>query len=355
MGMIDATTPLPKLVADYLGGLFQTRWRPAFIQVGSDGCVISAGGALEVFGLSGLLPGMAVDEQVPLLAGMLPLAPQSEPFVLPWVNLDSGGYMDVHLLSGPGDGCDFVICLESMVDPQERVTMQQKGNETALQKHRQSQLLDRHVGHYVAEQLLDGALALRAEGERREASLLFCDIRGFTTFAEQQPPQLVFQTLNRFLQAMVQPILDCGGWLDKIAGDAVYTAFGLIPYKSADPHMVPAMQAVQAALQIVANVRVINDERRREGLEPLGVGIGITTGAVAVGILGTQDRRQFAVIGHHVNLAARLQGQALSGEIIVDGRTYSELGELARDFVPRSLRLKGLREDIIAHVLATER
>lgn len=356
---MDASTPLPRLVADYLGTLLQARWHPAFIQVGSDGCVVSAGGALSVFGLDAIEPGGPVDAQVPLLAGMLPLAPGSEPFVLPWVNLDSGGYMDVHLVPGGelGEGCDFVICLEAAVDPQERVTMQQKGNETALQTHKQSQLLERHVGQYIAAQLLEGGLALRPEGERRDASLLFCDIRGFTTFAEQHSPQLVFRTLNQFLQAMVQPILDRGGWLDKIAGDAVYSAFGLIPHVSSQglqALLAPSVQAVQAGLQIMANVRLINEERRREGLEPLGVGIGITTGAVAFGILGTHDRRQFAVIGHHVNLAARLQGQALAGEIIVDGRTHAELGELGRDFMPRSLRLKGLREDIVARVLATE-
>lgn len=349
--MASDATELPHEVTDYLARLLRTNWRPAFLKVGPGGELRAAGGDLEPYGLAAVTAGASAEEQVPLLSGLLPLAPQSEPFILPWVNLDSGGYMDVHIVSGAG--CDYVICTEAAVNQSDRVAMQQKGNESALQQHRQSQLLDRHVGQYIAGQLLAGELTLRPEGERREASLLFCDLRGFTTFAEQHPPELVFATLNRFLQAMVQPILDGGGWLDKIAGDAVYSAFGLIPLPGSSAQDVSAQQAVRAAQEIMRNVRAINDERQAGGLEPLWAGIGITTGSVAVGVLGTRDRRQFAVIGHHVNLAARLQAQALAGEIIVDGRTHAELGELGRGFVPRALRLKGLREEIIVQVLAS--
>jgi class 3 adenylate cyclase len=341
---------LPGPLADYLHGLLQARCRPAFLVVAQDepGTLLSAGGALVSYGLAAACVGEPVAAQVPLLTGMLPLPPDGEPLVLPWVNTDAGGFMDVHLVAG--QGCDYVLCIEAAIDQNERVSMQQTGNELALQKYRQGQILDSHVGKYVAEQLLTGGLGLRPEGERREATLLFCDIRGFTTFAEQHPPQAVFRTLNELLQAMVQPILDQGGWLDKIAGDAVYSAFGLEPH--AGP---PAPQrAVVAGLAILRRVRAINDARRVAGLVPLGVGIGIATGAVAVGLLGTQERRQFAVIGHHVNLAARLQAQAMAGEIYLDQATATSLGELASRLSPRNLRLKGIREEIPAYVLSPE-
>lgn len=349
--MAEDSSELPRDVRDYLSGLLRASWRPGFLQVGADGVVIAAGGDLEPYGLSAAAVGTIAVEQVPLLSGLLPLAPQSEPFIMPWVNLDASGYMDLHIVSGTG--FDYVICTEAAVSQSDRVLMQQNGNELALQQHRQSQLLDRHVGQYIAGQLLSGQVTLRPEGERREASLLFCDLRGFTTYAENHQPEQVFATLNRFLQAMVQPILDGGGWLDKIAGDAVYSAFGLIPLLESSAPVSAAQQAVHAALQIMSNVRALNDERRTGGLEPLWAGIGITTGSVAVGVLGTHERRQFAVIGHHVNLAARLQAQALAGEIIVDQRTHAELQELGHGFVPRTLRLKGLREELIAQVLTT--
>jgi adenylate cyclase len=279
---------------------------------------------------------------------MLPLLPESEPLVLGWVNTDSGGFMDVHLVAG--DDCDFVVCVEAMIDQRERVSMQQTGNELALQKHRQGQILVSHVGKHVAEQLLGNDLALRPEGERREATMLFCDIRGFTTFAEQHTPQVVFQALNELLQAIVQSILDHGGWLDKIAGDAVYSAFGLYPHLGPPP----PERAMLAGMLIHQRVRAINDGRRAAGLSPLGVGVGIATGAVAVGILGTHERRQFAVIGHHVNLAARLQAQALAGEIFLDQATAAGLGEMALPLTRRILHLKGFREATLAYVLKPE-
>jgi class 3 adenylate cyclase len=343
----------PAAVADYLNRLSHEHLRPAFLQVDADGNVTSAGGALEVYGLSAVQAGTPVIDYLPLLMGLLPMQAPGEPFLVPWVNIDGGGYMDVHLL--PGDGCDFVVCIEALVERQERVAWQQKGNELALTKQKQAQLLESHVGKYVADELLRGGLVPHEEGERREASLLFCDIRGFTTFAERQPPQVVFQTLNQLLQAMVQPILEHGGWLDKMAGDAVFGAFGLIPcelpngdgLKTAAP-----IRALLAAQEIMRRLRDWNDERRRNGADPLGAGIGITTGPVSVGVLGTRERRQFTIIGHYVNLAARLQTQALAGEIIVDGSTHETLGELAQGFVPRPLQLKGLQDLVTAYVLA---
>ncbi len=345
----------PAAATDYLNRLLQEQFRPAFLQVDVDGNVMAAGGALELYGLSVVQVGASIVDYLPLLMGLLPLQAPGDPFVIPWVNIDGGGYMDVHLV--PGDGSDFVICVEALVERQERVAWQQKGNELALTKHKQAQLLESHVGKYVAEELLRGGLVPDEEGERCEASLLFCDIRGFTTFAERQPPQVVFQTLNQLLQAMVQPILDHGGWLDKMAGDAVFGAFGLIPYQRPDGDELKTtapIRALLAAQAIMRGLRDWNDERRRSGAEALHAGIGISTGAVAVGVLGTRERRQFTIIGHHVNLAARLQTQALAGEIIIDTSTHEALGELAQGFKPRPLRLKGLQDLVTAYVLAAD-
>jgi class 3 adenylate cyclase len=344
----------PAAATEYLNRLLQEQFHPAFLQVDANGNLVAGGGALELYGLSGLEVGTPIAEVLPLLMGLLPLQAGSDPFVVPWVNIDGGGYMDVHLL--PGDGYDFVVCVEASVDREERVAWQQKGNELALTKQKQAQLLESHVGKYVAEELLRGGLVPDEKGARHEASLLFCDIRGFTTFSERNSPQLVFQTLNQLLQAMVNPILDHGGWLDKIAGDAVFGAFGLIPYETPgeDQRKTTApVRALLAAQAIMSRLHDWNDERRRSGAEPLGAGIGITTGAVAVGVLGTRERRQFTIIGHHVNLAARLQGQALAGEIIVDEPTLLTLGEFAQGFTPRALDLKGLQDRVTAYVLAT--
>jgi hypothetical protein len=154
----ERTAPLaqawPTAATEYLNRLLLEQLHPAFLQVDVDGNLMSGGGALELYGLSGLEAGAAIVDHLPLLMGLLPLQPGSDPFVVPWVNVDGGGYMDVHLL--PGDGCDFVICVEALVDRQERVAWQQKGNELTLTKQKQAQLLRSHVGKYVAEELLRG-------------------------------------------------------------------------------------------------------------------------------------------------------------------------------------------------------
>jgi class 3 adenylate cyclase len=340
----------PDAVANYLAELCRRHFRPAFLRV--DGILRACSGPLALYGLGALTIGAPIVDQLPLLYDLLPLPPASEPLVLPWMKSEAGGYMDVHIL--PGDGSDYVIFLEALPDGQAHVAMLQSRNELALQQHKQVRLLSAHVGQYVAERLLGGGFSIREEGERREAALLFCDIRGFSAFSEENPPQVVFQTLNRLLQAMVQPILELGGWLDKIAGDAVYAAFGLTPLLSGKDNLPAPLQALLAGQKILADVRAVNDERRRDRLSPLGVGIGITTGAVAVGLLGTKERRQFAVIGHHVNLASRLQGLAQAGEIIIDLPTYAALGERSGGFLPRPQRLRGMRQDVLSYVLPAE-
>ena len=345
----------PATAAGYLDRLLDEQFHPAFLQVDSDGRLMASGGALEQYGVSEIQIGAPITDSLPFLIALLPLPPAADPLVIPWVNVEGGGYMDVHVV--PGDHCDYVLCVEAVVSREERVAWQQKGNELALTAHRQTQLLESHVGKYVAAELLRGGLVPNERGERRDASMLFCDVRGFTTFAERQPPQVVFHTLNELLRSEVRPILEHGGWLDKFAGDSVFAAFGLIPYErpGADERKTtPPIRALLAALAIMRELRQWNGERRRRGEQPLHAGIGITTGPVAVGVFGTRERRQFTIIGHHVNVASRLQSHALGGEIIVDESTHALLGELAQGFTPRPLRLKGLQDVVTAYVLGTE-
>lgn len=332
------------LAEEYLDALLRKHWNPVAIRVDSAGVVSDISGSLIPYGFAGLAVGTILEEHLPYVAGLLPH--QGEPLVLPWVQTDKGRYIDIHLLQERESSC--VLLIESQLQQEERVHMQQQGNLLALEQHKQGRLLEHHLGQFVADQLRHNELPFAPEGERREATLLFCDIRDFTTYAEQNTPQQVFQTLHCFMKAMVSPILEQGGWLDKLAGDAVYSVFGITP---ANGEGTPAARAVAAAVQIMKNVQQANQRRVEQGLPALGVGIGITTGQVAVGILGTDERRQFVVIGHHVNLAARLQGQSRAFEMLIDGRTLSELGSEKAEFTQRSLILKGVREPMPAFSL----
>lgn len=183
------------------------------------------------------------------------------------------------------------------------------------------------------------------EGERKELTILFADVRGFTPFSEYQSPDVIFTTLNLYLRAMVQSVLDESGMLDKIMGDAVMAMFGVTPTSGQPPD-----HAVRAAFKMLDSVRDVNLQRMKQGRSPLDIGIGVATGPVVVGYLGTRERRTFSAIGHHVNLAARLESQARTGEILIDENTYRKLTDPARSrFSITQLTLKGIAASLIAY------
>ena len=175
------------------------------------------------------------------------------------------------------------------------------------------------------------------EGERRELTMLFADVRGFTPFSEYQSPDVIFATLNLYLRAMIQSVLNESGMIDKIIGDAVMAIFGVMPTGG-----IAADHAIRAAIRMLDSVREVNLQQMKQGHSPLDIGIGVATGPVVVGYLGTKDRRTFSVIGHHVNLAARLESQARTGEILIDDNTYRSATDPVKSrFSMTHLTLKG--------------
>lgn len=183
------------------------------------------------------------------------------------------------------------------------------------------------------------------EGERKEATVLFADVRGFTPFCEYQSPDVIFSTLNVYLRAMITPILEESGMLDKIIGDAVMGVFGIVAGSG-----IPADHAIRSTFRMLDLVREVNFERMKKGRSPLDIGIGCATGPVVVGFLGTSVQRSFTAIGHHVNMAARLESQARPGEILIDETTYKLATDpLKSRFTCISLTLKGFASSSIAY------
>lgn len=345
----------PASVGAYLERISIMARFPAFLLIAPDGTILDRGGELALYGLDAASSpdnagsagvGQALPEPWRFLLDFLPLPQQEESMELPLVKVGTAGHVDLHILSDERGA--WIIFLDASAQEARQRLVQQRTNELSLLEGRQQKLLRQYIGEGIAENLLKQLWDPGSEGERRVLTILFADIRGFTAYSEARPPGHVFQILNSYLRAMIDPITARGGWIDKLIGDQVMALFGLLPGQEAQTSHDPVADAVQAAQQIVRDVRALSDQKAL-GIE-LDVGIGITTGSVALGVLGTSERRSFSAIGHHVNVASRLESQARRGEIVIDSATYERLGEERARFQQQVMLLKGLATPFIAYV-----
>jgi adenylate cyclase len=199
----------------------------------------------------------------------------------------------------------------------------------------------RYVAREVVEEILKDPERLVLTGERREVTVLFCDIRGFTAMAERMTPEAVVLLLNEFYTLMIETTFRHDGTLDKFIGDAVMAIFGA-PIPSADH----AARAVRTALDMQAGIATLNERRAAEGREPIGVGIGVSLGEVVAGSVGTEARMEYTVIGDSVNIAARLESQAKPGRILLSQPTYERVRDLIEVVSLGSVRVKGKEETV---------
>ncbi|MBF0239085.1 MAG: GAF domain-containing protein [SAR324 cluster bacterium] len=177
-------------------------------------------------------------------------------------------------------------------------------------------------------------------------TILFCDIRSFTTLAEKMSPQELLNFLNAYLDRMSKPIHVHNGFVDKFIGDAIMALFD----NPGGPPEVEAQGAVDAAIGMQETLRIYNEHRRFSGYVPLSIGIGIHTGPVVVGTVGSRDRMDSTVLGDNVNLAARLEGltKYYGAKIIISEDTMRLL-ESIRQYKYRQLdwlRVKGKAEPV---------
>jgi len=176
------------------------------------------------------------------------------------------------------------------------------------ERDRVRDLLDKNVSPEVAAQLMrDGGAALG--GEEREVTILFADLRGFTTLSEKLPPRELLALLNRYLDRMSAAIEAHGGVIDKFIGDAIMALFGA-PVAQGDA----ADRALAAALAMEHALVALNAELAAEDRPPLAIGIGVNTARVVAGNIGSHRRLNYSVIGDGVNVAARLQSETRKPE-----------------------------------------
>lgn len=176
-----------------------------------------------------------------------------------------------------------------------------------LQKLQIKKQFGTYLSPAMVEKLQKDPSLLKLGGESRELSIMFTDVRGFTTISEHygENVQGLTQIMNRYMTAMTKKIIDNNGTLDKYIGDA-QMAFWNAPMD--DPEH--AKHAVKTALEMLGDLDAFNAEIAKEGVPPFGMGLGINTGTVVVGNMGSDQRFDYTCLGDSVNLASRLEGQS---------------------------------------------
>ena len=177
--------------------------------------------------------------------------------------------------------------------------------------------LQRYLPPNAVDQIIDGKMELNLGGEIKEVTVLFSDIRDFTRLSEELPPNEVVGMLNEYFNEMTHIVFKNEGTVDKFVGDALIVIFGAALASPDDP-----LRAVQTAVDMQAAMKELNARWETEGRKTFQIGIGINTGEVLYGNVGSEQRMELTVIGDAVNLAARLADAAGGREVLMSGFTW---------------------------------
>ncbi len=204
----------------------------------------------------------------------------------------------------------------------------------------------RYISRSVMEEILKDPSKLKLGGEERELTLLFADIRGFTPYTEKHAPEEVVAILNEYLEEMSRIVLAHDGTLDKYVGDEIVVIFG-----APCPQEDHAVRAVAASLEMVEGVRRLREKWQREGKEPLDIGIGINTGKVIVGNIGSSERMNYTAIGDAVNLAARIQGltREFDNHVMISEYTFAKVKGRFEVKPLEQIRVKGKEAPVMMY------
>jgi len=270
------------------------------------------------------------------------------------------GYMAAALKRVQGGDLDVAVAVNSADEVGVLADGVNAMVETLRDRERILLTFGRVVEPSVRDRLLAGGVGV--SGELRTASILFCDLRGFTAMAEHTPATEVVASLNEFFTAMTVWVRECGGFVDKFIGDAMLVVFGLFDTGGPDRAARPsggagadgddgAGAALRCALGMHERLVALNLVRAGRGQPPFAVSIGIHCGDVLAGTIGAADRHEYTVIGDAVNVAARLQ-QLCKEEaqtMLVSDAVYTRAraGGLAVELTRReTVTLRGRREPI---------
>ena len=222
--------------------------------------------------------------------------------------------------------------------------------EAALQRlstevERRNQFIRDAFGRYLTDEVvshvLESPTGLELKGEKRTVTMMMTDLRGFTSLSERLAPERVVAIVNRYLTTMVPIIKQYQGMIDEFIGDAIFVLFGAPTWQEDD-----AQRAVACAVAMQLAMDSVNEENRREDLPELEMGIGIHTGPVVVGNVGSPDRMKYGVVGSHVNLTSRIQSYTTGGQILISDATRREVGHILKTGTRMDVKAKGIEHPV---------
>ena len=203
-------------------------------------------------------------------------------------------------------------------------------------------MFSRYLSNDIINHLMEQPELVRPGGSKKNATVFFADIRGYTAFSETQEPENIIDILNEYFREAVELVIEHGGYIDKFIGDCIMAAWG-VPLSNEQEDAIKAVRCAVAIQQLVAS-----KQRKffKGAAESLKIGIGMHTGPLVAGNLGSSRRMDYSMIGDTVNLAARLEGVAGPDEIIITDKTKAMLD--GSFFLERRtpVKVKGKKEAI---------
>ena len=206
------------------------------------------------------------------------------------------------------------------------------------------QALERFLSSNIVEKILANPDEIHLGGENQTVTILFSDIRGFTRMSEHMEPHAVVELLNEYFSEMTDIIFESGGTLDKYLGDGIMAVYGAPLPKPDD-----ALRATKTAMEMQRALAALNRDWESRGQQPLRMGVGVNTGPVTAGNIGSAKRMDYTVIGDAVNLASRLCSNAAGGQILVSESTYLQLNGRIPAQRLEPIRVKGKETPVELH------
>jgi len=228
-----------------------------------------------------------------------------------------------------------------------KVEQQRKLEELNTALELRSRFIRETFGSYLSDEIVDTILkegGLKIEGEKRRATMLMADLRGFTSISERLPAEDVVAMINIYLETMTEIIQKYQGTIDEFIGDGILVIFGAPILRPDDPQ-----RAVACAVEMQLAMTSVNARNRRSGYPEVALGIGINTGEVVVGNIGSQKRIKYAVVGRAVNLTARIESYTVGGQIFISESTLDGCGSICRIDTAMQVMPKGVKKPLTIH------